>query len=291
MAIPRVKFFGAFLSSSTGTSGPSELISQRLTGIGKCSLVSSHVSPMKRLYQSLRSALFDEIDIAILDVYSTRVVYQTVFILWLLKVRNIRTIAVFHGGSIIDKWASRGWVFKNFLKLADVVTTPSKRMALFASIRGFNLRYLPNPIDLEHFTISTQEVRRNLLWVRAFSDIYNPEIPIRTLAVLKDEFPSLGLTMVGPDKGIRYKSEELVRQLNLQDSVTFVGPVPNRELSSFYKSHSIFLNTTSFESFGTAVVEAAAMEMPIVSSEVGELPYLWSDKENILFAKKLIFGL
>ena len=35
------------------------------------------------------------------------------------------------------------------------------------------------------------------------------------------------------------------------------------------------------------MVEAAATAMPIVFSEVGEFPYLWSHGENILFTKKL----
>lgn len=289
MAILRITFFGSFLSSSTGSVGPSEVISESLEGEAECSLVSTHVNPIKRLYHSLKSASCSSIDIAILDIYSTKVIYQTILVFCLLKLRRIKIIAVFHGGGIVSKWDSRSWLFSAFLKYSDVVTAPSMRMCSFAANKGYKVRYLPNPIDLSVFKKipAVEKVESGLLWVRAFSEIYNPNIAIETLALLKPDFPEVRLTMVGPDKGNRCNSEELVRRLELTDSVTFVGAVPNRELIHFYRSHTVFLNTTSFESFGTAVAEAAATELPIVSSNVGELPYIWVDKKDILFAEEL----
>lgn len=49
----------------------------------------------------------------------------------------------------------------------------------------------------------------------------------------------------------------------------------------------MFLNTTSYESFGTAVVEAAATALPVFSSKVRELPYIWKHKQDLLFAEGL----
>jgi glycosyltransferase involved in cell wall biosynthesis len=289
MSMPRVTFFGSFLSASTGSVGPSESVSKDLAGKAVCALVSSHTNPFIRLFHNIASASFSKIDIAVLDVYSTKVVYQTAIVFCLLKARKVKTVAVFHGGGIINEWNSKNNLFKLFLKHADVVTAPSKRMSSFALSKGHKVQYLPNPIDLGVFAGIPQKGNLNykLLWVRAFSDIYNPDIAIRTLALLKSNFPELQLTMVGPDKGLRHKSEKLVRRLNLRDSVHFVGPVPNKDLIRFYQSHTVFLNTTSFESFGTAVAEAAATALPIVSSKVGELPYIWEHRQNILFVDQL----
>ena len=41
------------------------------------------------------------------------------------------------------------------------------------------------------------------------------------------------------------------------------------------------LNTTDTESFGVAVLEAAFSGIPTVSTNVGELPYIWKNEEDI----------
>ena len=64
-----------------------------------------------------------------------------------------------------------------------------------------------------------------------------------------------------------------------------MGSVPNNELYKYYQSHSVYLNTTSYESFGVAMVEAASCGIPIVSNNVGEIPYLWEDKNSILLVE------
>ena len=48
-----------------------------------------------------------------------------------------------------------------------------------------------------------------------------------------------------------------------------------------------FLNTTSYESFGVAVLEAASCGIPIVSSSVGEIPLIWTHESNMLMAETL----
>ena len=45
------------------------------------------------------------------------------------------------------------------------------------------------------------------------------------------------------------------------------------------------MNTTSYESFGVAVVEAALCGIPIVSNSVGEIPFLWTHLENALLVQ------
>ena len=46
----------------------------------------------------------------------------------------------------------------------------------------------------------------------------------------------------------------------------------------------MYLNTTQYESFGVALLEAAACGIPIVSTSVGEIPLIWTNEENILLA-------
>ena len=127
----------------------------------------------------------------------------------------------------------------------------------------------------------------SILWVRAFDKIYNPEIAIKLLSLAKTDFPKARLTMVGPDKGLLRKCKNLANKLGLLGFIDFVGPVPNDELFHYYQSHGVFLNTTSYESFGNAILEAAACGIPILSSQVGEIPLLWQKNSEILLAENI----
>ena len=285
----KILFFGTYISEVSGSLGPSETIANSLSDQFDVKLISKKTKAFLRLLDSIFSALTREGDVAILDVYSTKVLFQTFLISIILKIRRIPVVSVLHGGAIPETWEKKVLLYRNILFNSEKILTPSRRIQEFVTKKGFNIQYQPNPIDLKRFTLKDDSnfKRLNLLWVRAFSEIYNPDLAIKTLAILKTDFPNLRLTMIGPDKGILHQSKELVKELDLEDSVDFIGPVANEKLVSYYQSHAVYLNTTSYESFGTAVVEAAATALPIVSTRVGELPYLWEHNVNIKFASEI----
>ena len=66
------------------------------------------------------------------------------------------------------------------------------------------------------------------------------------------------------------------------NKIHFPGAVPKVEVPQELQKYDIFINTTRYESFGVAVMEAAALGLPIVTTNVGELPYLWTDGEDAL---------
>ena len=282
----KIDFYGTFLSKTHGSVGPSEQISDALRKDFKIRQVSRHNSFILRFSQAIINAISHRPNLAVVDVYSSRVLTQTLIITIILWLRKINYVSVLHGGAIPETWSKKSFYYTTILTNSTKVLTPSRRIQEFISNKGFTIDYQPNPIDLNRFRTSNDSrmERLNLLWVRAFSEIYNPDLAIKTLAILKSDFPDIKLTMIGPDKGILPQAKELVKELGLEDSVDFVGPVANEKLTSYYQSHAVYLNTTSYESFGTAVVEAAATALPIVSTRVGELPYIWEHDVNIKFA-------
>lgn len=285
----KVFFFGTFTSESTGSKGPSEAIADNLIQHFIVKLISRKYSTSARLLDALLNSFCAKIDVAVIDVYSTRVLLQTFVVVNVLKLRGVKIISVLHGGAIPETWSQRGLLYRRIIMVSTKTLTPSLRIQSFVRQKGLNIYYQPNPIDLGAFKRIHESnfERKNLLWVRAFSDIYNPNLAIKTLAILKGDFPDLKLTMIGPDKGLKRQAEDLVIELGLEGSVDFIGPVANEKLVSYYQSHAVYLNTTSYESFGMAVVEAAATALPIVSTRVGELPYLWEHDVNIRFSLEI----
>lgn len=280
----RVAFFGSFLSKSRGSIGPSEQISEALKDSYHTSRISSLNSPLVRLLHSVLFAVFGRADAVVLDVYSTRVIWQTYLLVKILNVRNKKIIAVLHGGGLVDNYSSIQKAVDGILGHSKFILSPSEYLANFYRKKGFEVKVLANPVDTSPFrTINRLKSEQVVvLWVRAFDKIYDPLLAVDTFAKLENTLPNSLMIMIGPDKGELSKTRQRVHELGLSQKVEFKGPVPHAQLPKYFQSASVFLNTTKFESFGLALFEAAASSLPIVTTSVGEIKASWLHQEEAL---------
>jgi len=174
---------------------------------------------------------------------------------------------------------------KSLLNAATFVTTPSRYIrSELAWIRD-DIKYIPNGIDLSAYDyVPRRKPAPTIAWLRAFHAIYSPITAAKALQLLIDEFPEIELTMFGPDKGDGsiQAVQAWTRWAGIADYIQTPGPVPKTKVPSALASYDIFLNTTTAESFGVSVMEAAALGMCIVTTNVGELPYIWTDGHDAL---------
>ena len=108
---------------------------------------------------------------------------------------------------------------------------------------------------------------------------------IEILEIVKKEFPQTTLTMIGPDLGLKNEIKKQIKAKNLDDSVALLGSINNNILVKYFHEHTVYINTTLYESFGVSILEAASSGLPVVTTNVGEIPYLWKDIEELLIDK------
>jgi glycosyltransferase involved in cell wall biosynthesis len=91
---------------------------------------------------------------------------------------------------------------------------------------------------------------------------------LRAAAVLSTVHPSARFVLVGDgrDGGTQRELEELARSLGIGDRVIFTGY--RRELLPVYASFDIFLLTSRREGLPNSLLEAMAMGLPVVTSDV-----------------------
>lgn len=283
----KILFIGSFLSKTRGTKGVGESLAELLEHDGiHIELVSRFENKVLRMLDVIISILFYKGLKVHIDVFSGNAFRIADLASRIAKFRNKEVILTLHGGKLAEFATAQMPMVKSLFHRASYIQTPSLFLQSYFQNEGFHINYLPNPLKLENFPFSREEVKKySLLWVRGFSAIYNPEVPIKILNTLKVKFPDSRLTMIGPDRGLLNDCRKLVADLGLSNSVQFVGSIPNNELYKYYQSHEVYLNTTSYESFGVAVIEAASCGIPIVSNKVGEIPFLWKDKVNMLMVE------
>lgn len=100
----------------------------------------------------------------------------------------------------------------------------------------------------------------------------------------------------GPERG---RFEALARELSIDRVVEFTGHVSHTEVPKYLRCLDIYAAMSRSESFGVAVLEASACEIPVVVSNVGGLPEVVEDgktgcvveSENITLTAEVLLRL
>ncbi len=286
MKLPKILFIGSHLSQFRGTQGPSERIARLLRSDFDIRLVSHFENQLIRLLDIALNVVFCSYDTVHIDVFSNRAFFYANFASWIAKLRQKHIVMTLHGGMLTEKYESEPESLRKVFNRAFILQSPSLFLIDFFQKKEFNVRYMPNFIDLSDFPYNRDKVvSHSLLWVRAFSSEYRPELAILTLSKILPYYPDATLTMIGPDKGLQNDMELLIKNLDLVNHIRLEGKVPNQDLFTYYQTHAVYLNTTMYESFGLAVLEAASCGIPVVSTRVGEIPYLWKEGVEMLMSE------
>lgn len=279
-------FIGNFLSQFQGTIGPTEIMAKRYKEEGRPIYMASFFkNKLLRLFDMIFKSLFYPFSSISIDVYSGFALMFALLTAYIAAFRNKKIILILHGGGLIDVYQYKKKRIRSLLKQATYIVTPSHFLQNFFVSQGYSVEYIPNTIDLELFSYKKEKPHNHsILWVRAFTDNYNPDVAVRAFNKVLEIYPDARMTMVGPDKGNLAYVKTLIKELGIQEKIKLTGRVENAKLPEFYHSHEVYLNTTQYESFGVALLEAAACGIPIVSTSVGEIPLIWTNEENILLA-------
>lgn len=224
-----------------------------------------------------------DIDIQILQVYSGPSFLLAEVASWIAKRTGQRLVMVTHGGNL-PAFARRhpGWVKRVFTQ-ADRIIAPSSYLKNELAWLGYDIDVIPNMLELSHYPFQPRaRLKPHILWMRAFHEIYNPELALRVFARLIEEFPQGRLTMAGPDKGLLKATRRLAEERGLAGRVDFPGFLDLQAKLAAGRKHDIYLNTNEIDNTPVSVLEMAAMGLPIVATTVGGIPYMLTDGENAL---------
>lgn len=194
----------------------------------------------------------------------------------LCRLLRVPYVPILHGGDFpmrLNRWpVLSGMIFRH----ARINAAPSGYLLATFERHGYRCTLIPNAIEIEQYTFRLREILSPaILWVRAFDKIYHPELAIRVLAGVMHKYPQARLCMVGVDKdGSLARCRDLAASLGLAEKVEFTGWLSKKEWIARAADYDIFLNTTNFDNMPVSVIEAMALGLPVVSTNVGGLPYL-----------------
>lgn len=161
---------------------------------------------------------------------------------------------------------------------ADGVTTVSRALKDQLVRLGHEearIRVLRNGVDLGMFTPGDKAAARAGLAVpaRIIASVGNlmavkrHDLVIRALASVDDA--TLLIVGKGPQES---RLREMVRQLNLESRVRFLGFVPHESLANVYNAADVLVLASSREGWPNVLLEAMACGTPVIATNVGGTP-------------------
>lgn len=212
----------------------------------------------------------------VIDVYSTLNFYYAYFCGLLCRLLGISYICILHGGNLPYRLKRLPMMSRMLFGGARDLVAPSGYLQAAFLKNGYAASVIPNFIPIENYPFKLRsKVEPRLLWVRAFDATYNPQMAIHVLHLLSDKYPQAALCMVGPDKdGSMNSCRQLAQELGIADRVQFTGRLTKREWIGLSSDYDLFINTTNFDNTPVSVIEAMALGLPVVSTNVGGVPYL-----------------
>lgn len=224
-----------------------------------------------------------KVDYVLIDTYSTKNFWYAFLISQQCRILGIKYIPKLHGGNLPNR-IIRSRFFSNLIfKNAHINIAPSLYLYETFKKSGYtNLRYIPNTIELQIYSPSVKEYKTpKLLWVRSFAKIYNPLMAVKVFMKIKSVFPEAKICMVGPKKDDSFsKTQRFAKTHNID--VVFTGKLTKKEWIELSKEYNVFINTTHFDNTPISVIEAMALGIPVVSTNVGGIPYLLEHNSNAL---------
>lgn len=220
--------------------------------------------------------------VVLIATYSTSAFFFAYACTFICRLFHIPYIPCLHGGNLPQRIAQSPKLARSVFGRSYMNVAVSGYLHKSMTDNGWKSMVIPNNIHISAYPYKQRtECKPHLLWVRSFHKIYNPLLAIRVLHAISQKCSDATLTMVGPDKdGSLAHCLALVKELNLQQQVRFTGLLTRDEWVKLSSDNDIFINTTNFDNLPVSVVEAMALGLVTISTNVGGVPYLVDDHEN-----------
>jgi glycosyltransferase involved in cell wall biosynthesis len=211
------------------------------------------------------------------DIFLLNKILRKTFVIW-ARGSDINFL-------FIDK---KNWLLKLVLKEADAVISLTYDMKKkIMEVYNREIFVIPNGIDLNIFEgLSKNELRNKfglnktqkiILYAGTLRPVKGLTYLIEAVKIINDKNNRLLLVGYGEE---REHLENLVKKLKIENIVTFVGEVPNKEVFEYMTASDVLVLPSLSEGFPNVILEAMASGLPIIATKVGGVPEIINNEVN-----------
>ncbi len=206
-------------------------------------------------------------------------------VLLLGSLRGTPVVVNYRGGEaqvFFDR--SYRWVRPAMQRAAAIVVPSAYLQQVFRSF-GWEAEVVPNIIDRRVFHPAQESPGGTeaplFVITRNLEQIYGIATAIEALAICRDRglAPLLEIAGSGPEEE---HLREQCRELGVESRVRFLGRLERDEVVALYHRAFAMLNPTTVDNMPNSILEALACGVPVISSNVGGVPFIVTDQKTAL---------
>lgn len=177
------------------------------------------------------------------------------------------------------------WLTRYALSHADVITATGLHLATattpFAP-RDVPITVVPYGVDLKAFKPKKRRPRKKVVIgaVSRLSVEKGVEHLVEAFALLRHRYGARVELQIAGDGPEEASLRALSKKLGVEDGIDFRGWVEHDALPEFLQGLDIFALPSTYEGFGVAAVEASAMALPVVATNVHGIPDVVMDGQT-----------
>lgn len=220
--------------------------------------------------------------VVLIATYSTSAFYFAYCCGWLCRLLHIPYVPCLRGGNLPQRIQTSPLLAKQYFGSSTMNVAVSGYLQRPLLAKGWHCMVIPNAIATAQYPFKLRTMANpRLLWVRSFHKVYNPQMAIRVLYELQKTYKDASLTMIGPGKDESLADcKALAAALRVEQYITFTGRLSKQAWTGLAAAHDIFINTTTADNLPVSIIEAIALGMIVVSTNVGGVPFLIKDGAN-----------
>jgi L-malate glycosyltransferase len=194
--------------------------------------------------------------------------------IWIAHLRGIPAIVNYRGGEAEQFLQRRARWIKPSLSRTRAVVVPSGFLEGVFAQWGISTEIVPNIVDLDRFSPAPRKPGPpHVVVTRNLESIYDIPTALRAFAAIRNRYPNASLSVAGSGP-LRNELERLAESLHIAEAMRFTGRLDNEQLPELYRSADLMLNPSTVDNMPISVLEALASGIPVVSTDVGGVPFL-----------------
>ncbi len=188
------------------------------------------------------------------------------------------------------------FVYKN-CQMITVSESTKKDMEKIGLGRILPIQIVNPGVDLSKSIILPKYLNPTLLYVGRLKAYKSIDTLIKSVGLIVKDIPNIKLNISGYGDE-RDNLEILVRKLNLERNVFFLGKISDKKRNELMARSWIFVYPSTFEGWGISSIEASASGTPVIASNVSGLRdsvnngysgYLVKVKDVNAFSEKILY--